>query len=143
MPDLGQETLRELQGLFGNCKILIIDEKSMLGLYMLYQLDKRLREIKSTNANLPFGGISVILMGDFAQLPPVGDKPLFTTDEVLSHCQRHGKMMFEIFKKTIIFDEIMRQQGDDQKQFREILDKVANGTYDPNDHRFFGTKGFR
>ena len=127
LPDLSQETVEELQGIFQNCKLLVIDEKSMVGLYMLYAIDKRLKEIKSTNSNIPFGGISVILMGDFAQLPPVRGKPLFTTDiKNLSHYQVLGKMIFDNFKITIIFDQIMRQQGDDQKQFRTVLDNLAS-----------------
>ena len=137
LPDLSQEVLAELQGRFENCMILVIDEKSMVGLYMMYQLDKRLKEIKSTNSNLPFGGISVILMGDFAQLPPVGDKPMFTSQtRSLSHCQSFGKLMFDVFQKTIIFDQIMRQQGDDQKPFREVLDRLANGKFNRDDYNY-------
>ena len=133
--DLSLETLNELQAIFKNCKILVIDEKSMVGLYMMYQLDKRLKEIKSTNSDLPFGGISVVLMGDFAQLPPVGDKPMFTRDtKSLSRCQSFGKMLFVYFDKTIIFDEIMRQQGDDQKTFREVLDRLADGSFNEEEY---------
>ena len=31
------------------------------------------------NQNKPFGGISVILLGDIGQLPPVGDRPLYVS----------------------------------------------------------------
>ena len=104
LPDLSQEILAELQGIFQNCKILVIDEKSMVGLYMMYQIDKRLKEIKSNNSHLPFGGLSVIIMGDFAQLPPVGDKPMFTTEKSsLSHCQSFGKLLFDNFQKNNYF----------------------------------------
>jgi hypothetical protein len=34
-----------------------------------------------------------------------------------------------LFDKSIIFDEIMRQKGDDQKDYREILDSISNGTF--------------
>ena len=137
LPKLNENLTLELQGIFKNCKILVIDEKSMVGLYMMYQLDKRLKEIKSDKSEYDFGGISVILMGDFAQLPPVGDIPLFTRQKVkLSHYQLFGKMMFDRFKKTIIFDEIMRQQGDDQRSFREVLDRLANGNFSRDDHNY-------
>ena len=106
----------------------------MVGLYMLYAIDKRLREIKCTNSDIPFGGISVILMGDFAQLPPVGDKPLYAAGlGKLSHQQTLGKIVFEEFKRTIIFDTIMRQQGDKQKRFREVLNNVSTGKFTRDD----------
>ena len=137
LPDLSQDALRDLQSKFKNCKLLVIDEKSMVGLYMLYQIDKRLKEIKSTNSNILFGGISVILMGDFAQLPPVTGKPMFTTDiKSLSHYQALGKIIFGYFQTTIIFDQIMRQEGDDQKRFREVLDNLSTGELTKHDWEY-------
>ena len=134
LPNLRGEPLRDLQESFKNSELLVIDEKSMVGLYMMYTIDQRLREIKPRNAHLPFGGLSVILMGDFAQLPPVGDKPLFVTNtKDLSKFQCTGISLFKMFNKTIIFNQIMRQQGDDQKQFREILDRLSNGTFTKDD----------
>lgn len=55
----------------------VIDEKSMISTIMLYQIDARLREAFPENQKQPFGGISVVLMGDFAQLVPVTGKPLY------------------------------------------------------------------
>ena len=137
LPDLSPDSLKDLQTIFHSCKLLVIDEKSMAGLYMLYAIDKRLREIKCKSAEIPFGGISIVLMGDFAQLPPVGDKPLFTGNiKDLSIQQSWGKLNFELFKKTIIFNQVMRQQGDDQQRFREVLDKLSNGTFDREDWNF-------
>ena len=56
-------------------RILFIDEMSMMGAALLNRIDVRLREIYNTH--VPFGGIALVLMGDFYQLPPVGSKPLF------------------------------------------------------------------
>jgi hypothetical protein len=33
--------------------------------------------IFSEKANTPFGTLNITLVGDFAQLPPVGDTPLY------------------------------------------------------------------
>ncbi len=49
--------------------ILIIDEVSMLHDYRLDMVDEVARKIRKQN--VPFGGIQVILCGDFFQLPPV------------------------------------------------------------------------
>jgi ATP-dependent DNA helicase PIF1 len=49
--------------------ILIIDEISMLHDYRLDMVDEILRAVRASDK--PFGGIQIILCGDFFQLPPV------------------------------------------------------------------------
>ena len=49
--------------------VLIIDEISMLHDYRFDMVDEVLRFVRSSNA--PFGGMQVIVVGDFHQLPPV------------------------------------------------------------------------
>jgi len=49
--------------------VLVIDEISMLPARTLTLVDEVCRHIKDPNA--PFGGLQVILVGDFFQLPPV------------------------------------------------------------------------
>jgi len=51
-------------------KVLIIDEISMLHKNQLNLVDQVLQFFKQNNA--PFGGIQVVLCGDFFQLPPIG-----------------------------------------------------------------------
>lgn len=80
-PKLQGDSLTRLQREWKDTHLLVIDEKSMVGAITLYQIDQRLREAKPENADLAFGGISVVLMGDFNQLPPVKYKAMF---EVIS-----------------------------------------------------------
>ncbi len=61
---------------FHNAKVLIIDEVSMLHHFRLDLVEQVCRTFKRNN--LPFGGLQVILCGDFFQLPPVsrnGEEP--------------------------------------------------------------------
>ncbi len=53
--------------------VLIIDEISMLHHYRLDLLDKIMRKIrrKDMSEDKPFGGVQIVLCGDFFQLPPV------------------------------------------------------------------------
>ena len=44
---------------------------------MLGQIKKILRQT-SGQEDLPYSGFIVILVGNFQQLPPVGDKPMYT-----------------------------------------------------------------
>lgn len=53
-------------------KVLIIDEISMLRAQTLDMVDAVCREIKANTE--PFGGIQVVLVGDFFQLPPIDKK---------------------------------------------------------------------
>ena len=53
-----------------NLKMVIVDEFSMVKSDMLYQLDLRLREVKS-KPDVLFGGVSIVLFGDILQLRPV------------------------------------------------------------------------
>lgn len=53
----------------GKAKVLIIDEISMLSAAVLEAADLVCREVRRVDA--PFGGLVVVLVGDFFQLPPV------------------------------------------------------------------------
>lgn len=52
-----------------NTDILVIDEISMLHDYQLDAVDKIIRVVRNNDS--PFGGLQVILSGDFFQLPPI------------------------------------------------------------------------
>lgn len=52
------------------CKVLIIDEIAVLPVTVFVLLDEVARRVRNAPEK-PFGGIQVILLGDFLQLPPV------------------------------------------------------------------------
>ena len=54
---------------FSKLKLLIIDEVSMISPEIFSSMDLILRGFKGTDA--PFGGVQVVISGDFFQLPPV------------------------------------------------------------------------
>ncbi len=58
---------------FEKTRVLIIDEVSMLTPGLFESVDALLRNIRFSTE--PFGGIQVVLTGDFFQLPPIGDFP--------------------------------------------------------------------
>ena len=59
----------KLKKRYNSCDVLVIDEISMLHGRRLDLVNKLAKILRSSEA--PFGGIKVILVGDFFQLPPV------------------------------------------------------------------------
>lgn len=60
-------------------ELLIIDEVSMLGLELFNKVDEVLRIVRR-NRTRPFGGVQVLMSGDFLQLPPVRGEWVFQSD---------------------------------------------------------------
>lgn len=71
----------------------------MLGQCMFTWVDKCLRQATG-QLDKPFGNLSVILIGDFAQLPPVGDMPLYSPTP-LSDLGTHGYAMYKLFTTVV------------------------------------------
>ena len=59
--------------MFPKVKFVVIDEFSMVSSTMLYQIDRKLQELKQNGQ--PFGGVSLLLFGDPMQLKPVSSSP--------------------------------------------------------------------
>ena len=69
---------RHLGKRFERTKVLVIDEISMLHHFRLDMIDKVCKMFKGNDK--PFGGMQIILVGDFFQLPPIarnGEKAYF------------------------------------------------------------------
>lgn len=126
--DLSTGTLQALQALFSACRFLIIDEKSMIDLKMLSLIDTRLRAIFPYN-DQPFGGLNILLCGDFYQLPPVSGHPLYSSRP--QHIDAiKGSCLYRAFDQTVRLVDVMRQQGDDDiaVRFRAALSQLRTAT---------------
>jgi ATP-dependent DNA helicase PIF1 len=110
-------------------RALIIDEVSMVRADTFDYIDRMLRFIKEVDA--PFGGVQIIAIGDFYQLPPVVVK-----DEV-QQLRLEGYSSPFIFSsavfgnnfKTLMLNEVLRQKGD--PDFVELLDYARDGSVHP------------
>lgn len=80
LPDMNIDQLNRLrhQINISSLALVIIDELSYLSPELLAQVDNRLRQLMS-NPETPYGGVSIITMGDFYQLPPVKGRSLFSS----------------------------------------------------------------
>ena len=99
--------------------ILVIDEISMLDPELFDKLDKVGRMIRGAEAShrkdLPWGGIQLVLSGDFLQLPVVG------SDNFTFEAASWDASVTESF----ILEENVRQSGD--VKWREILADIRLG----------------
>ena len=103
-------------------KVLIIDEVSMLHARQLNLVNEVLKYFKETDA--AFGGIQVIVAGDFFQLPPVGKPEETNRDKFAFMSEAWLDAKFTICYLT----EQHRQQDN---QLNTILNEIRAGQVSP------------
>lgn len=103
----GLATIVEERERLSKIMLLIIDEKSLVGLRTLATVLAYIRTVfaGTDREHLPFGGIRlVVLSGDFAQLPPVKQPPLYRDPPAKSPRELHDARA--VFKKFNLFFEL-------------------------------------
>jgi len=118
-----------LQHKYRHLRVLIIDEVSMVGKRFFQTISERLKEIKCSRDNM--GSLHVILLGDFYQLPPVGDQMLFSKVNDLT------PNLWEQFKFYEL-TQIMCQKED--KEFSELLNRLRIGQSTKQDIQILKTR---
>lgn len=103
--------------------ILAIDEISMISADLFEILDKVLRAVRENNK--PFGGLQMVLFGDFLQLPPITKY-----GETKQEFCFNSKSWEELNLKTFQLKEIFRQHD---KKFIKILNNLRFGELDEDD----------
>ena len=76
---LSDERKGALRTKLSNFKLPVIDEESMVSNLMLKHIHERMKEIYFTPDTVWFGGISIVVVRDFYQLPPVKAKPAISS----------------------------------------------------------------
>ena len=77
LPRLSDKRRAALRNKLSEVSAVIIDEISMVSNYQLFHTHLRLCEIRGVSDSIPFAGLTIILVGDFNQLPPIGGKYVF------------------------------------------------------------------
>jgi len=104
--------------------ILIIDEVSMLTQTLFEKLDYIAKSIRKNNS--PFGGIQVILSGDFCQLPPIEEIEDKNKELIKDFCFK-SKIWNKLIKYNLCLKSIYRQ---DDTEFQKMLNKIRIGKVD-------------
>ena len=71
-----------------------------------------------------------MLLGDFAQLLPVGGKPIYTSpSQSSSLLTQYGHSIYGLFETVVMLSENIRQAGNnpEAEQFRAILLRIRDG----------------
>jgi len=135
------KTLRDLVVKWEGVDYLFIDEVSMIGCCFLLQISQALTEAKQNTS--AFGGINIILAGDFLQLPPVGEARLFShintarvntkrgQNEVL------GKLLWLSFTTVVMLSNIKRQSD---PVFIALLNRLRVGKCTDADFHLLNTR---
>ncbi|KJZ74108.1 hypothetical protein HIM_06354 [Hirsutella minnesotensis 3608] len=122
--ELSPADVNALQKKLRDVRYIVIDEKSMLGLRQLSWIDKRLRQVCPARAAEFFGGMGIILVGDFFQLPPIANKPLYFDGPLKDLQEVSGQSAYSAFSHTVFLKKAQRQQGDGQAGFRLALEEL-------------------
>ena len=119
---LSHDRLNTLHNRLSRRALVITDEVSMVGSYMLLEIHKHLQQIKGASDDVTFGNVSILAVGDLYQLPPVGQSPLFRkVSDCYAQLYHSGSLWVDEFK-MLELTEIMRQRGD--SAFCELLCRV-------------------
>ena len=107
---------RYLRKKFSEIKVLIIDEVSMVSPEIFSAMDLILQSFKGSIE--PFGGVQVVISGDFFQLPPISKEPKEKRFAWQSESWRDLKLT------SCYLEEKFRQEDD---KLIRVLDDIRSG----------------
>ena len=96
----------------------------MMGCEKLLDLDKALRKVKN-NDSLPFGGLDILVVGDFSQLPAVHQSPIMDTmvNSTLLYTEptEEAIQTVSLFQKFLKFDLNLLYRSKNCQHLRKLL----------------------
>ena len=126
---LDMQQLNTMRALYLELKVVIIDEISMVGRGMFNFINLRLQEVMGSVR--PFGGISILAVGDLFQLKPVMDAWLFSEvyQSIHMNCIATNLWieLFDFFE----LKQVMRQKDD--TSFALLLNRLREGKHTVED----------
>jgi ATP-dependent exoDNAse (exonuclease V) alpha subunit len=114
----------KFSSIYRRMKRLVIDEISMVRADAIDAIDARLRQLRSDNRR--FGGVQVVMVGDFLQLPPVvpdHDRPLLAGLGYEAPYPFNAQALQAMPVKAVTLDHVWRQEEQD---FVEILGRIRS-----------------
>lgn len=117
--------LETFRNKYRDTEIVIVDEISMVSAYNFRIMNSRLNKLQDTGNLHGFGGLGVILVGDFYQLPPINPPPVYECSLFM-----HNFKVFELLQN-------MRQTN---QSFSKALDEIRIGAPSPSTWKLLRTR---
>ncbi|KAJ7302146.1 hypothetical protein DFH08DRAFT_826893 [Mycena albidolilacea] len=116
-----------------------------LGRAQMGRCDHQLRQAFPSAADDILGGLPAPVFGDFFQLPPIGDTPLYSDKPIVGRCAglcAEGRAVFEPFTQSVTLETVFHQEGDnrEQVQFCDALVRLREYKVTEDDHSLFSTR---
>jgi ATP-dependent DNA helicase PIF1 len=134
---------RRLTTRIERAKVLVIDEISMLPARSLTLVDTVCRHIRGVPS--PFGGLQVVLVGDFFQLPPVvrrgaesGMLPLGPGEDSFGAEFAHSSSGWRDLSPTVCYLSEQHRQSD--RPYLEVLDAIRANACGADHRRRLATR---
>ena len=130
------EIAKDLPWKFFNTRLMFLDEVSMIGSNMFSKISLRLQEIVNLFPgwkSKSFGGMDMVVLGDFFQLPPVLDRFCFKNSTLRGRCAGLSINHYTQNVKSYFLTEKIRSAEDDV--FGELCDKIAKNSLEKRDLR--------
>ncbi len=114
-------------------KALIIDEVSMLSAQTMAMIDEVCREVR--NLEKPFGGLQIVLVGDFFQLPPIARRETENgTRLAFENAPQDPRVQFAYHSPSWaaakpIVCYLTEQHRQEDATFLDILSALRNGSF--------------
>jgi ATP-dependent DNA helicase PIF1 len=109
--------------------ILVIDEISLLSASLFEKINLIYRHFR--NSTEVFGGIQVILTGDFLQTEAIFNEPTYSHEVVDKRLLFESDLFNEIFPKPSILTKNYRQKGD--TKYYDLLSRIRIGKHTQED----------
>ncbi len=129
VPAMSDQRRTQMRLSLAELKLIIIDEISMVSNMGLLHIHQRLKEIFVTPNSELFAGVSVLVFGDFFQLPPIRSATTFSNYKNDTFNLHHPWHVFKMVELT----QIMRQKDD--LAFTQLLNRVRTASHTDDDIR--------
>lgn len=127
-----------------NAQVLVLDEVSMLSRKVFEIIEEIGRRVKHSDA--PFGGIQVVFIGDFFQLPPVGTHGESDTSKFCFESpkwydvfapENHIELKTIFRQQDSTYIDILQEirQGNIQQSSIDLLSKYVKRTYEESQEK--------
>lgn len=134
-----------LMAMWEGVDFLFIDEVSMISCRFLCEISRALSLAKGNSA--AFGGINLVLAGDFAQLPPVADKSLYGRIDTKENATKEsgqntvfGKLLWLSIQRVVMLQQQFRQSGDENIDFVHLLQRLRLGRCSEADYQVLSSR---